>query len=51
MSPSVVSPLNGWVMLPNPQESQEELTAVNIYSYELLGSFAFATVTVGHAKC
>ena len=50
MLPSIVAPLNGWVALLDPWESQEELTAVDIYGYKVFGCFAFTTVTVGHAK-
>ena len=48
--PSIVLPLNGWVALLDPWESQEEFKAINIYTYEVLGYFEFTTVTVGHAK-
>ena len=48
--PSIVALLNGWVAPSDSWESQEEFTAVNIYSYEMFGCFAFTTVTVGHAK-
>ena len=47
---SIVTPLDGWVAPLDPWESQEEFTAVNIYSYEVFGCFAFTTVTVGHKE-
>ena len=45
-----MAPLNGLVMPLDPWESQEEFTAVDIYSYKVFDCFAFTTVTVGHAK-
>ena len=48
--PNIVAPLDGQITLLDPRESQEEFTAVYIYSYEVFSCFAFTTVTVGHAK-
>ena len=51
MLPSIMTSRNGQEASLDSQESQEELTAVNIHSYELLGCLALATVVVSHAKC
>ena len=48
--PSIVASFNGWVTPLDPWESQEEITTVDIYGYEVFGCFAFITVIVGHAK-
>ena len=48
--PSIVTPFNSWVAPLDPLESQKELTAINIYGYDVFGCFAFTAVTVGHAK-
>ena len=49
--PSIEAPFNGWVASLDLCESQKELTAVNIYGYELFGCFALPTVTVSHTEC
>ena len=48
--PSIVASLNSRVTPLDPWESQEEFTAVDIYSYKVFNCFAFTIVTIGHAK-